>query len=587
MTKEPTVWELADLMPAVGTADMEAALHAIDVRVQAFERRRSDLTADICEDVFSEILVLYEELYADVSALAAYSYLWFSEDTGGQDRLSFRARANRIVADTQNRTLFFTLWWRQLDDELAARLEAGAGDAGYFLRSLRLLKPYTLSEAEERIINMKDVNGVNSLLTIYDMITTSLQFSLSIDGEERVLTRGQLMSFVSSPDAEVRAAAYQELFRAFGERTDVLAEIYASRVRDWAEEQVKVRGFGSPISVRNLANDVPDAVVDTLLDVIRNNAAIFQRYFRVKAGALGVGTLRRYDLYAPLSQAEKTYPFDTAVQLIDESFRAFSPVLADQALSVLEDRHLHALIRPRKMDGAYCYGVLPGVTPWVLTNYDGKARDVSTLAHELGHAVHALMAADHSVLTFHSALPMAETASVFSEMLLTDRLLGEESDPAVRRTLLGAILDDAYATISRQGHFVMFERVAHQMIIENATPDALHATYREHLNEQFGAAVQVSDDFSREWTVIPHIYHTPFYCYAYAFGNLLVLALYRQYQERGQAFVPNYLRILAYGGSASPEHIIREAGFDMTSAGFWQSGFDLLSERLADLEALV
>ena len=587
MTGEPSQWELGDLMPAVGTPEMEARLQAIEGRVQIFETRRSDLSPEIREEAFNEVLGIYEALYADMAVLTAYSYLWFSEDTGGQDRLAFRARANQMVADIQNRTLFFTLWWRQLDDGAAARLMAGVGDITYFLHTLRLLKPYTLSEAEERIINTKDVNGISSLLTIYDMITTSLEFHLSVGGEGKVLTRGQLMSFVSNPDPLVRAAAYQELYRAFGPHTDVLAEIYASRVRDWSEEQVKVRGFGSPISVRNLANDVPDAVVDTLLDVIRQNTGVFQRFFSVKARALGVDALRRYDLYAPLSRSEKVYPFDAAIQLIDESFRAFSPLLADHARRILEEKHLHARIRPRKMDGAYCYGVLPGVAPWVLANYDGKARDVSTLAHELGHAVHAMMAADHSVLTFHSALPMAETASVFGEMLLTDRLLGEESDPQVRRTMLSAILDDSYATIGRQGHFVMFERAAHRMILEGATPDVLHAAYLENLRAQFGTAVQVSDDFAREWTVIPHIYHTPFYCYAYAFGNLLVLALYRQYQELGQAFVPSYLRILTYGGSASPEHIVREAGFDMTDSDFWQSGFDLLSERLADLEALV
>ncbi len=587
MNSEPTVWDLSDLMPAVGTPEMDAVLGAIERRVQAFEARRVDLSVDISEDTFLDILAQYETLYADISALEAYSYLWFSEDTGGQDRLAFRAQANQRVADIQNRTLFFSLWWRQLDDEAVERLLACAGDAAYHLHSLRLLRPYTLSEDEERIINIKDVNGINSLLTIYDMIASSLEFRLTIDGDEKMLTRGQLMSYASSPVPEVRAAAYQELYRGFGTRADVLAEIYASRVRDWAEEQVKVRGFRSPISVRNVANDVPDAVVETLLDVIRRNAGIFQRFFQVKARILGVDTLRRYDLYAPLSASEKTYPFDTAVRMIDESFRAFSPLLADQAMRVIGDGHLHARICPRKMDGAYCYGVLPGQTPWVLTNYDGRARDVSTLAHELGHAVHALMAADHSVLTFHSALPMAETASVFGEMLLTDKLLSEESDPLVRRTLLGAILDDAYATIMRQGYFVIFEKAAHQLVLENATPDVLNATYLDNLHEQFRGALTVSDDFAREWTAIPHIYHTPFYCYAYAFGNLLVLALYRQYQELGQAFVPSYLRVLTYGGSASPEHIVREAGFDMTMADFWQSGFDLLSERLADLEALV
>ncbi len=357
-------------------------------------------------------------------------------------------------------------------------------------------------------------------------------------------------------------------------------------MRDWTDEQVKVRRFTSPLSVRNVSNDLPDPVVETLLEVIRQNTAIFQRFFAFKARALGVERLRRYDLYAPLSESEKAYTFDEAVRLVDESYRAFSPTLADQAMRVLEERHLDAQMRPRKMDGAYCYGVLPGVTPWVLTNYAGKVRDVSTLAHELGHAVHAMMAADHSALTFHSALPMAETASVFGEMLLTDKLLAEEPDPGVRKTLLGTLLDDAYATIMRQGYFVLFERTAHGMILEGATADELRAAYLDNLREQFGASMTLSEDFAVEWTAIPHIYHTPFYCYAYAFGNLLVLALYRKYKELGRDFEADYLRILAYGGSASPDHIIREAGFDMASADFWQSGFDLLSEMLEELEGL-
>ncbi len=584
--RQPERWDLSDLLPAPETSEMDAYLGDVAARLDVFEQRRDVLSDDITTDAFRETLALYERIYRDASALSAYAYLWFSEDTGGQTRLAFRARMNQLVADIENRTLFFTLWWRQLEDGVVDRLMPDAGDATYFLHSLRLLKPYTLSEAEERIINIKDVNGVSSLMTIYDMITTGLEFHLTVVGEDQVLTRGQLMSYVSDPDPEIRAAAYQELFRAYGGETGVLSEIYAARVRDWTEEQVKVRRFASPLSVRNVSNDLPDAVVETLLDVIRQNTAIFQRFFTFKARALGVERLRRYDLYAPLSESEKAYTFDEAVRLVDESYRAFSPTLADQAMRVLEERHLDAQIRPRKMDGAYCYGVLPGVTPWVLTNYAGKVRDVSTLAHELGHAVHAMMAADHSALTFHSALPMAETASVFGEMLLTDKLLAEEPDPGVRKTLLGTLLDDAYATIMRQGYFVLFERTAHRMILEGATADELQAAYLDNLREQFGESMALSDDFAVEWTAIPHVYHTPFYCYAYAFGNLLVLALYRKYKELGRDFESDYLRILAYGGSAGPDHIIREAGFDMASADFWQSGFDLLSEMLRELEGL-
>ena len=586
MAFQPQRWTLSDLLPEVGSQELESVIAEVDDRLRAFEARRDDLSPDMAAETFRDLLTHYEELYADASKLAAYSYLWFSEDTAGQERLAFRARAAQLVADLENRTLFFTLWWRQLDEEAANRLMAVAGDAAYYLHTLRLLKPYTLSEAEERIINIKDVNGIDSLLTVYDMITTALEFHLTVGGEEKILTRGQLMSYVSNPSPLLRESAYRELYRVYSEQTGLLAEVYAARVRDWTQEQVQIRGYDSPISVRNLSNDIPDAVVETLLGVIRGNAAIFQRFFALKARMLGVDRLRRYDLYAPLSQSEKTYSFDEAVRLVDESYRAFSPTLADLAMRVLEEQHLDAEVRPRKMDGAYCYGVLPNVTPWVLTSFTGKARDVSTLAHELGHAVHAMMAADHSVLTFHSALPMAETASVFGEMLLTDRLLAEETDPAVRTTLLGTFLDDVYATVMRQGYFVIFEKAAHGMVLANATADELKTAYLENLHEQLGDSMSLSDDFAVEWTAIPHIYHTPFYCYAYAFGNLLVLALYRKYKELGKVFEPHYLRILSHGGSASPDRIIREAGFDMSSAQFWQNGFDLVAERLDELEKL-
>jgi oligoendopeptidase F len=206
---------------------------------------------------------------------------------------------------------------------------------------------------------------------------------------------------------------------------------------------------------------------------------------------------------------------------------------------------------------------------------------VATLAHELGHAIHGLLAADHSVLTFHSSLPMAETASVFSEMLLTDRLLAEQSDPDTRRDLLAEAVDDAYATILRQAYFVLFEREAHRMVTEGKTMDELNQHYLANLADQFGDSMDISDDFQHEWICIPHIYHTPFYCYAYSFGQLLALSLYQQYKEEGPSFEPKLRQILAYGGSASPNHILREVGINMADPDFWRSGFKVV-ERMID-----
>ncbi len=586
MNRTPERWSLEGLIPFPGTPEYAAFEADLERRLTEFEAARAGLSPEVAPETFADLVRRYEKIYEDVMRLAAFAYLRFATDTRDQEAVAFRAQVDQRVADIQNRLLFFDLWWKMLDDAAAERLLPATGDARYYFESLRRFKPHTLSEAEERIINLKNVNGPQALNTLYDIITSGFSYELTVNGTTKRMTRGELMSYAFNPDPALRAAAYQELFRLFGANAPALAQIYAARVRDWGEENVRLRGFAQPISPRNLENNIPDAAVETLLQVVRQNVGLFQRYFRLKARFLGMERLRRYDIYAPLSDVEKTYTYEEALRLVDESYRAFSPTLADLAQRVVDEQRLDAETRPGKLDGAFCYGVYPGSTPWVLINYTGQLREVSTLAHELGHAVHALMAADHSPLTFHSALPMAETASVFGEMLLSDNLLHQESDPQVRRSLLASILDEAYATITRQAYFVYFEQLAHQMVREGATPDQLNSRYFATLQEQFGDAVELSEDFRLEWLAIPHIYHTPFYCYAYAFGNLLVLALYRKYRELGRAFEPTYLRILAHGGSASPAQIVGEAGFDITQASFWQGGFDLLAEFLDELERL-
>ncbi len=581
-----TRWSLADLLPATKGPELDQILAELEAAVAGLESSRDQLSPDLPEAEFQRLMGLTEQIAALANRLGAYSYMWFAGDTQDQDALAFRGRVENLLTDVQNRTLFFDLWWKGLDDGPAERLLAVSGDNRYYLESLRRFKPHTLSEPEEKIVNIKDVNGVDALVTVYQMLTSQFTFELEVDGEVKELTRAGLTPYVMGPSPELRAAAYQELYAVFGEQSAVLSQIYQHIVRDWTTENLSLRHYASSIAARNLGNDIPDPVVDTLLAVCRQNAELFQRYFRLKAGWLGMDRLRRYDIYAPLSAADKTYPFAEAADMVLDSLGKFSPILADHARSVFAENHLDAEVRPRKDSGAFCYGVLPGLTPWVLVNYNGKANDVATLAHELGHAVHALMAADHSVLTFHSSLPLAETASVFSEMLLIDRLLKEESDAAVRRDILARSVDDAYATVMRQAYFVLFEREAHALIKEGATTDELADRYLANLHDQFGDALELSDEFRWEWISIPHIYERPFYCYAYSFGQLLVLALYRQFQEEGETFVPKYLRILAHGGSQSPARTLGEAGIDMSDASFWQGGFDVIAGMIDELEGL-
>jgi oligoendopeptidase F len=585
-TYQLSAWSLADLFPSSEGPEIKAAFKEIETKANDFEKFRSQLSADIAFDDFMEVVKALEALTILIQRLGVYPMLWFSADTQSQQAQALHARVQQFMAQIQNRTLFFNLWWKGLDDADAQRLMENTGDYRYWLEEMRHFKPYTLSEPEEKIINIKDVTGSQALVTLYDSITNRYEFTLEVDGEKKSFTRGQLAPFIQGSDPEMRAAAYQELYRVYGDDGPILGQMYQTLVRDWRTENVELRNYESPISARNLVNDVPDEVVSTLLDVCEANADVFQEYFRLKAKWLKVDKLRRYDVYAPVAEADKTYDFSDAIDLIMDSFTGFTPRIAELAESVFEADHVDSEVRKGKQSGAFCASVVPGHIPYVKVNYQGKANDVATLAHELGHAVHAMLAFDHNVFTFHSALPMAENASTFAEMLLVDHLLELEEDPAVRRDILFRQVDDAYATIMRQAFFAMFEVTAHDMIAEGATVDQLCQAYNQNLEQQFGDSLTLSEEFKWEWVSIPHFLHVPFYVYAYSFGQLLVLSLYQQYKEEGESFKPRYIEILEAGGSASPMDICAKAGLDITKADFWQGGFDVVKGMVDELAAI-
>ncbi|MXY96099.1 MAG: M3 family oligoendopeptidase [Caldilineaceae bacterium SB0670_bin_27] len=593
-------WDLSALVPpepdangsgslTPSAADTEELLAELEQNVTAFEGLREEISAQMGQAKLIDALQQYEEISAQVYRLLAYGSLWFSSNTQSPDALTYNNRMQQVMAEIQNRTLFFNLWWKGLDDADAEALLPDADtheDYRHFLLEMRLSKPYMLEESSERIINLKNTNGVNALVTIYSMLTNRLEFELEVDGELKQMTREEVMAHAYSADPDMRAAAYQCLYKVYKEEAPILAQIYINLVRDYHNENVTLRSYSSPIAVRNLSNDIPYDAVQALLDVARRNAPLFQRYFTLKAKWLGMDKLRRYDIYAPLMESSRDIPYDDAVELVLDTFTRFDLDFAGKAKRVFDDNHVDSEVRKGKRAGAFCATVMPSITPYVLLNYTNKVRDVATIAHELGHAVHSMMAEDHSILTQHSSLPLAETASVFAEMVMNEQLLAEEKDPLVRREILAASVDDIYATVMRQAFFVIFEEDAHRAIQENASPQELERLYFENLQEQFGDSVELSDEFQYEWVSIPHIYHTPFYCYAYSFGQLLVLSLFRRYQQEGDAFKPGYLRMLARGGSARPQEILEEAGIDMTDPDFWQAGFDVIRDMIDELEAM-
>jgi oligoendopeptidase F len=586
MTYQLSPWSLNDLFTDIKAPDLEDAFKQLEEQVTSFEKLRPQLKADLPVSNFLEIIKESDESARIANKLYSFAELAFAADTQNQSIQALLSRIQQFMAELENRTLFFSLWWKDLDETNAQRLMEASGDYRYYFEELRQFKPHTLSELEEQVVNLKNVTGSNALVTLYDAITNRYVFKLEVDGQIKDLTRGELSVYVRSADPDLRAKAYQELYRVYGADGPILGQMYQTMVRDWHNENLILRKFASPIAARNLGNDIPDEAVDALLNVCKRNAPLFQRFFRLKARLLGVDKLRRYDIYAPVVKSNKTYAFDQAAEIVLESFSSFHPDFGKLAQRVFDQQHLDSEVRKGKQAGAFCASVTPELTPWVKLNYQGHAEDVATMAHELGHAIHAMLAAKHTIFTFHSSLPLAETASTFGEMMLVDNLLAIETDEAVRRDLLFRQVDDSYATILRQAFFAQFEKQAHAMVLGNASVDEIASAYFENLKEQFGDVLELSEEFKWEWVSIPHIYHTPFYVYAYAFGQLLVLSLYQQYKAEGEAFKPRYLKILSAGGSMAPARICTEAGIDIRSEKFWQGGFDVLNGLVDQLEKM-
>jgi oligoendopeptidase F len=521
----------------------ETLLEAIETMVAQFESARPKLSATMEASILLSLLSLSENITAASSKLGAYAYLWFSENTKDLAARSFKTKVEERLTVLQNRLVFFDLWWQSVDEDNARRLMAGTGTLRYHLETIRRFQPYTLSEPEEKIINIKNITGRNAVHSLYDVVTNAFSFTLTVNGKRKTMTREELTSYLRHTRGLLREAAYQELYRVYADQHDLLGEIYKTLVNDWKAENLHLRHFASPIATRNLGNDIPDAAVTSLLKVCRKNAGIFQRYFHIKARLCRIKPMNRYHIYAPHRAAQKSYRYQDAVRMVLEAYRGFSPQLADLAERVVHERHIDARTRPGKIGGAYCYSVVPNMTPYVLLNFTGEARDIATMAHELGHAVHGMLAAKHSMFTFHSTLPLAETASVFGERILSDALMSQERDKKVRQGLLLNQLDDIYATVLRQAYFIQFENQAHMMIAEGATVKDLAKTYLVGVREQFGKAIKVPEEFQWEW-----------------------------------------LDLLSTGGSESPQAILANVGVDMASEDFWQSGFDTISEMVDQLE---
>ncbi len=579
------MWVIDSLLNGLSPDDF---LSDIKKRVASFVEKRSLLSDDISPEVFLGLLKEYEVIKKLSSRLSAFLSLRFSENTNDKEVLGLLSRFEQDLTLLSNELLFFSHWVIRSPQPVFDRLISSPllSDFNYYLRRLRSDAPFVKDESVEQVINLISANAGDAFADLYGVFTNG--FSFEFNGKK--LTREELVNFVHSSDPVLREKAYGVLFSKFSEHSLVLSEIYKRIVLDWRNEFLLVRGYSSPIAVRNHSNDVSDAAVNALLSVVRKNASLFVDYFKLKhsinekAGASY--PFSRVHLYAPYAGVpDKSYSYSEAKDLVLSTYRSFGEDFFLAAKKVFDERHVHSHPSPGKRGGAFCYGPVNDVTPFVLLNFTGSLNDVFTMMHELGHAIHDVFSSEQNMFNYHTVLPMAETASVFGEMLLAQRLLRESDDADVKKAVLFHLLDSQFATIVRQAFFVLFEIFAHDRIPEGASVDELNDHYLSLLKEQFGD-MEVPDYFKHEWNLIPHIHETPFYCYAYAWGNLLVLSLYALFRERGSSFVDDYKKLLSAGGSASPKDLLSLFGFDPEDESFWQKGFDIIKDELDELKKL-
>jgi len=581
-------WNLDELAKNPNRKIIDKKLAKIDSDAKKFERIKKSLNPKVSSGKFLKLLHDVENITEKSSVIGGYASLRYSEDTQSDEATALLTRISKFGSDIENRLLFFDLWWKkQVDEKNARRLIKSAGQFSEYLRFKRLLAKYSLSEPEEKIINTLDVTGASALVKLYDKITNAYVYTVAVDGKKRTMNREQLTTLVRNKKAKTREAAYKSLFSKYSENKGVTGEIYQNIVLNWRDEGIGMRGFSSPIMIRNISNDIDNETTNTLLDVCKKNSKIFQKYFLQKAKLLGMKKLRRYDLYAPNKSKtkEKNYSYDKSIKLVLESLTKFSPILSGYANNVFKQNHVDSSLRHGKTSGAFCSTPSTKISPYVLVNFTGKSRDVFTLAHEIGHAIHSISASKKSILVSDAPLPLAETASTFSELLLYDNL-STMVNADEKKIILSEKIDDFYATIGRQSFFTLFEIAAHEQITNSTTVDEISKTYLKNLSEQFGNSVKISEDFGIEWSCIPHFHHAPFYCYAYAFGNLLALSLFQRYKKEGKSFAPAYIAILAAGGTKKPEDLLNEFGINITKPRFWQDGFDYIQNQVRELSRL-
>ena len=583
-------WDLGDLFSKVDDPEIDKTLDRALARAKAFAKRyrgrinSDDLTAETLAAAIREL----EQISVAETKAASYAAMVFFADTSKPEHGALMQHVQERTTQISLELVFFDLELMAARPEIVDKLLSDERLANYrhFVRASRLFRDHKLAEGEEKILEEKANTGGRAFERLFEESLSAVEFKMTIAGREQSLTEPEIMALLREPDREVRKAAAESLTRGLAENGRLITFIFNTLVYDKSIDD-RLRRYDHPEQPRNLANELDRQTVETVISACVEGYPLVARYYRVKREALGIDKLYHYDRYAPLFESRRQYSFDQARKIVLESFGRFSAEMRDAAAEFFERGWIDAEPRKAKRGGAFCMYVTPDAHPYVLLSYLNRKDDITTLSHELGHGVHASLARCQTLVNFSSALPVAELASTFGEILVFESLVAK-SDLGQKLALYAEKIEEVFATIFRQAAMYRFEQELHRARRElgELTAEQIGGMWQRSIQAMFEDSVELGEEHANWWMYVNHFVGSPFYVYAYSFGELLVMALYSMYRREGSAFVPRYLDMLRAGGSCSPEELLGRVGIDIREPEFWRGGMKVVEGLVADFEKL-
>lgn len=583
--KEPPVWDLADLYPSIDAPEVAKDVKSCKAQAAKFRKTYEGKVAALDGAALAKAIAEYEKLSEKLGRLGSFAGLAYAANSADAKIAQFYQNIQEADVAIGTDTLFFTLEINAISEkDLQARLkDAKLAHFAPWLRDIRVYQPHQLDAKSEQLLHEKSLSSRAAWVRLFDETEESLRFK--IGGKK--LGIAEAMHLMSSPDKDQRKEAAKEVGRVLGKNIRIFALITNTLAKD-KEIEDKWRKFDRPISSRNVSNLVEDEVVDALQDSVRKNYKnLSHRYYALKAKWMGKKKLHYWDRNAPLpGDDNRKYTWPEAVDIVLEAYEEFSPRFAEIGRQFFENDWIDVPPRKGKTSGAFAHPTVPSAHPYLLLNFQGKLDDIMTLAHELGHGIHQVLAAKQGALMADTPLTLAETASVFGEQIVFQKLLKAESDPERRKLLIAGKVEDMLNTVVRQVAFCEFERRVHSERREGElTSDRIGEIWMDVQHESLGDAIKFSDEYQYYWSYIPHFIHTPFYVYAYAFGDCLVNSLYAVYKQGDVPdFEQKYITMLEAGGTLHHKDLLAPFGLDASKRDFWQKGLSVISEFIDELE---